>query len=96
MKQRWSTKALADLDAIRDQSLMRWGSTRTKAYIRLIRAAVNKAGRAPLQTSPADHYRPGYRKIVAGTHVIFFRPGDGTIDIIRILHAAMDIDAHLD
>ncbi len=96
MKLRWSSKALSDLDGIRDHSLQQWGSRQTADYLRLIRAAITAAARAPLQAAPADHYRPGYRKTIAGAHVILFRVNDGAIEIVRILHAAMDVGNRID
>lgn len=96
MKQRWSNKALSDLDGISDHSLREWGAAQTARYLRSIRAAVNMASEAPMQTAPADHYRPGYRKITVGAHLIFFRVNDDTVEIARILHSAMAIETKLD
>jgi len=61
VKQRWASKALSDMDAIRDHSLKHWGSAQTAHYLRTIRDAVAAASQAPMQSAPADHYRPGYR-----------------------------------
>ena len=96
MKQRWSSKALSDLDGIRDHSRKEWGAAQTVRYLRLIRAAVNAASQSPMQTAPADHYRPGYRKIAVGAHLVFFRVNDDTVEITRILHSAMAIETKLD
>lgn len=96
MKQYWSSKALSDLDGIRDHSLQHWGRRQTADYLRLIRNAIQAAARAPMQAASASHYRPGYRKLSAGVHLIFFRVGDDAIEIIRILHQRMDVDSKLD
>ena len=36
--------------------------------------------------------KSGYRSLAEGKHVIFYRVGDGGIDILRILHGRMDIE----
>ncbi|MDO9416041.1 type II toxin-antitoxin system RelE/ParE family toxin [Pararhizobium sp.] len=44
----------------------------------------------------AETIRAGYRKVLTGSHSIFFRvTDDGIIDVIRILHQQMDIEARL-
>ncbi len=96
MKQRWASKALSDLDAIRDHSLNAWGRAQTAHYLRTIRDAVAAASLAPMQAAPADHYRSGYRKITVGAHLVFFRISGDAIEIARILHAAMKIDTKLE
>lgn len=40
--------------------------------------------------------RPGYRKLSAGSHTLFYRvTGEGTIDVVRVLHQRMDVDRNL-
>lgn len=39
--------------------------------------------------------REGYRRYLAGSHVIFFRKIKSGIDAIRILHGGMDFEQHL-
>lgn len=43
----------------------------------------------------ADHVRAGYRKLRVQSHLIFYRIVDKDIDIVRILHIAMDVERHL-
>ncbi|MBA4048386.1 MAG: type II toxin-antitoxin system RelE/ParE family toxin [Sphingomonas sp.] len=96
MRQRWSTKALSDLDAIRDRSRQEWGAAQTASYLRALCSAVALAAQAPLRAASADHYRPGYRKVIAGAHLVFFRINGDVIEIARVLHAAMDVEPRLD
>lgn len=96
MRQRWSTKALSDLDAIRDHSRKQWGAEQTARYLRTLRTAIATAALAPMQAAPADHYRPGYRKIAVGAHLVFFRISGDAIETARVLHSAMDIAPRLD
>jgi len=57
----------------------------------LQRAAGNpRIGRA------CDEIRPGYRKLAAGSHMLFYRVSvEGVIDVVRVLHQRMDVDRHL-
>jgi toxin ParE1/3/4 len=44
----------------------------------------------------ASDVLPGYRKVRAGRHVVFFRvQPDGGVEIVRILHERMDIPARV-
>ncbi|WP_233445138.1 type II toxin-antitoxin system RelE/ParE family toxin [Paraburkholderia caribensis] len=41
--------------------------------------------------SPAAfHVRSGYRSVLVGTHILFFKETDNLVDVIRILHRRMD------
>ncbi|WP_175961447.1 type II toxin-antitoxin system RelE/ParE family toxin [Burkholderia pyrrocinia] len=39
--------------------------------------------------------RNGYFRYAVGSHVVFYRETDDTIDVIRVLHQRMDIERHL-
>lgn len=44
----------------------------------------------------ATRFGPGYRKLSAGSHTLFYRvTGEGTIDVVRVLHQRMDVDRNL-
>jgi len=46
----------------------------------------------PLQGSAGSEIRVGYRKLLAGRRIIFYRPADGdSIEIVRILHGRRDV-----
>lgn len=43
-----------------------------------------------------SHIHTGYKKAIYGRHIIFFRTGvDQVVEIIRVLHAAMDMENKL-
>ena len=43
-----------------------------------------------------EEIRPGYRKLAAGSHVLFYRmTADNVIDVQRVLHERMDPDRQL-
>ena len=40
-----------------------------------------------------DELAPGLRSVPFGRYVIFYQPVDDGIDVVRVLHAARDVDA---
>ncbi|WP_372069396.1 type II toxin-antitoxin system RelE/ParE family toxin (plasmid) [Tistrella mobilis] len=90
---RVSPRAEADLANIFAYTTARWGIRQAQTYHAGFIAAFRNlaAGRAGVM--PA--VRIGYLKLRVGMHVIYLKDGPATIDVIRILHAAMDVDRHL-
>ena len=40
--------------------------------------------------------RPGYLKLAAGSHTLFYRlTDDRQVDVVRVLHQRIDVDRHL-
>ncbi|TPN50833.1 MULTISPECIES: type II toxin-antitoxin system RelE/ParE family toxin [unclassified Mesorhizobium] len=92
---RFSPKAKADLDQIWDHSLKEWGAERAEAYIRTIRSIINLIDQFPAMAKNAENIRPGLLKYAVGSHVLFLRIADRSIDVVRILHQRMDYLRHL-
>jgi toxin ParE1/3/4 len=44
--------------------------------------------------STEDIY-PGYRKVAAGAHVLFFKEDEFEVEIVRVLHERVDLSSHL-
>jgi toxin ParE1/3/4 len=42
-----------------------------------------------------DDLRPGYRKYLVGSHVLFYRVTNTDVVVVRILHQRMDVERHL-
>jgi toxin ParE1/3/4 len=47
--------------------------------------------RFPNMGQSRDELRPGIRSFVVSPYVVFYRPVEGTIEVLRILHGARDI-----
>lgn len=93
---RLSPKAGADLAGIWDYGAERWGESQAERYTRLLTSAFADLAAGHRMGQPMDEVRPGYLRYRVGSHVVFFRmSGAATIDVIRILHARMDVDRHL-
>ena len=95
-KFRLSKAADADLRKISGYTQQHWGIKQQNAYIREIFGVFSQLAKTPQIAVKIDSIREGYRKFPQGSHVIFFRETDACgIEIIRVLHKRMDVDAHL-
>jgi len=91
-----SPAAQADLDQIWDYTYHRWDPGQADEYLRELQRALERAATNPLIGRPCEEIRPGYRKLAAGSHVLFYRVmSEGDIDVVRVLHRRMDVDRHL-
>ena len=88
--------AKADLMAIARYTHGRWGVKRRNAYLKEIDQAFHELASSPLMGKACDDVRAGYRKFPHGSHVIFYkRVSEEMLLIVRVLHAAMDVDSNL-
>ena len=90
-----SPRAEADLDEIWDFTVRTRGEKQAEDYIRLLVGAIETVAENPRRGRPCDEVRKGYRRYLAGSHIIFFRKIKFGIDVIRILHGGMDFEQHL-
>lgn len=91
---RLSPAAQADLESIWDYSAAHWGPDQADRYIDEIRDACLKIASGESAGRPID-IRPGYLKIIAGSHRVYARDHGDHLAIIRILHARQDVERHL-
>jgi toxin ParE1/3/4 len=93
---RLTPAARADLDSIWDYTARLWGAAQAEHYILAIRKGCEALARNPLRGRPADDIRTGYRKLPVEEHLLFYRlSATGEVEIIRILHRAMDAGSQL-
>lgn len=91
-----SPAAQADLEQIWDYACDRWGADQAERYLRELQHGIERAAVNPRIGRACDEVRPGYRKLPAGSHVLFYRvTADEVVDVVRVLHRRMDIDRHL-
>ena len=88
-------KAKDDLSGIWDYTETTWGTRQAEIYVRLIERGINLIAADPRRGRPCDDIRPGYRRFSVGSHVVYFREGEGAITVVRILHQRMDPERHL-
>ena len=93
---RYAPAARADLDAIWTYTVERWGVAQAASYVREIDQACHDAAAGRRASTPIDDIRPGYRKLLVRSHVVFWRRYEaGDMVVVRILHQRMDVTRHL-
>lgn len=92
---RLSPLARADLEDIYAYTLKTWSSAQAVRYHNDIVMTFNDLASGRKSGRLVD-IRDGYFKYAVGSHMVFFRHVDHGIDIMRILHQAMDVGRHLE
>lgn len=92
---RLAPAAERDLERIWRHTSDRWGSEQADRYADLLISAFEALAHSPNTAPACNHIRNGYRRHVAGRHVIYFRLADYGIAVIRVLHDRMDASRHL-
>lgn len=83
--------------------MTQWGEMQAERYVRGFQLAFENLMAGRLIDQSAQDIRPGYRKALVGTHVVFFKRGpqkgvqekDRVCVIVRILHQSMDPGRHM-
>jgi len=93
---RLSEAADSDLRKIAEETLERWGKDQRDGYLTEMFQAFEWLAETPDIAMQLDGLRKGYRKFPQGSHIIFFRrSATHSIEIVRVLHKRMDVDAKL-
>ncbi len=88
--------ALDDLLTIGRYTQKRWGTAQRNAYLNMLDDCFQRLAANPLKGKDCNEIRGGYRKMNASSHVVFYRQHrSDAIEIVRILHGRMDLDARL-
>lgn len=88
--------AKADLKEIARFTQNRWGREQRNLYLQMLDVSFQQLAANPQKGRDCGDIRIGYRKLTAGSHVIFYRQVQAdTIEIVRILHGHMDIETRL-
>jgi toxin ParE1/3/4 len=95
MKLELTPAALADLRSIRAYTLERWGVAQETAYLNRMweKFEILIADSTPYRFRP-DLF-PGCQIAAEGKHVILFRVNKSTLQVVRVLHSAMDFKRHV-
>lgn len=88
--------AKADVKEIALYTQEQWGRDQRDEYLTMLDACFHQLAANPLKGKDCSDIRNGYRKLNAGSHVIFYRQMlNASIEIVRILHGRMDIETQL-
>ena len=90
-----SPEAKKDLLDIHAYTQNKWGHQQAQKYIDALEESCDELAQSPHLGRERPEIKPGYRSIADGKHVIFYREGDGGIEILRILHGRMDIEQRM-
>lgn len=97
-----SPRAKRDIVEVLEYTMERWGKAQAREYGELIKQALVAIATDPQRGMPRDDVRRGvlaYHISQRGRparHIVFYRIGTtGTVEIVRLLHDAMDFERHL-
>jgi toxin ParE1/3/4 len=90
---RYRETAEEDLDRILTEGRVRWGADDADAYVRSIHAELLGLLAHPGIGSERDFILPGLRKWTVKAHHAYYQIDELGIDVVRILHPAMDVGA---
>ena len=94
-KVKFSRDARADLKNIDNYTYQTWGRAQADKYLTMIEEGCHFLAEHPTIGKSQDEFCPGLRKHSIGKHYIFYRSTEQGIEVIRVLHQAMDIPRHL-
>lgn len=90
MKLLLTRAALEDLQSIRAYTLQTWGTEQEKRYLDRIWARFGEILAHPERHRIRSGLFPACRIAAEGKHIILYRASPGQLEIVRVLHSAMD------
>lgn len=87
--------ARADLAAIARHTEERWGAAQKARYLGLLHNGFSELARNPELGAARGDIKPALRGLPVGRHVVFYRTTGDSVEILRVLHGAMDVRRHL-
>jgi toxin ParE1/3/4 len=95
MKLAFTPAALEDLRSIRVYTLETWDAEQEERYLNRIWAKFDSIRVEPTRYRLRADLFPGCRIAAEGKHVILFRANGDLLEVVRVLHAAMDFKRHV-
>lgn len=98
MKYQISRAAKQDIENIWHYTLEKWSLEQADHYFNLILDEIEYVAEHPESGKDYSKFRAGYFRSQVKSHFIFYRinPEAEEIEIIRVLHQRMDIEARLE
>ncbi len=88
-----SNLARKDLLGIATFTEARWGVMQRDRYMRDLDRRLSAIAMRPSAGRRREELGAEVRSALYGSHLIVYRPADDGIDILRVLHASMDVPA---
>ena len=92
---RLSPAAETDLELIWDYTVESFGVDQALIYIDGLESACELLVDAPLINRPRVELKPAVRIYPHAEHLLIYLLNDGIVEIVRILHASMDVVSQL-
>jgi toxin ParE1/3/4 len=92
VKVQFTTAADADLEAVGDR-IAELSPLRAVSFVRELRRRAEQIQLFPRAGAPRPQWGADVRIVVHGKYVIVHRSRDETVQILRIVHGARDLDA---
>lgn len=90
-------KALTDINEIWVYTAENWSIEQADRYYNLILDEIEYIAKNFERARDFNHVRKGYRGSKVKSHIVFFRKlAGGGVEVVRVLHERMDIEARLD
>lgn len=90
-----SPEAQKRLIEIGEYTLEQFGPRQKQTYLKLLRDQMRVVAKNPKKGKERSDIKAGYYSISAGKHNIYYRVRDTHIEIIDVLHHAMEPRLHL-
>jgi toxin ParE1/3/4 len=82
--------AQADIEAIADYTIERWGRRQAEAYVMTLRADIVSLAQFPKRFPIHEPSGLALRRMRSGHHLIFYRESNAAVEIVRVLHERSD------
>lgn len=93
---RVTPRAATDLNHIAVYSLRNWGQRQATAYLKALNDRFVWLAEYPDIGRARPEILPELRSFREGSHIIFYRARETTIEIIGVPHMSMDIDTYFE
>jgi toxin ParE1/3/4 len=87
--------AVSDLRSIRAYTLENWGARQEQIYLDSLWGKFEEILAHPAKFRFRNDLFPACQIAAQGRHIILFRLRGNTLQIVRILHASMDLPRHI-
>ena len=88
-------RARRDLKDIWRYTVQQWGAAQADQYLYDLDREIQELLKFPELGTPYDPIRAGYRRLQVKRHLVFYRRDGQRLEIVRVLHDAMDVKSHL-
>ena len=95
MRLRLSRLAVEDVEFVHDYTVTEWGEAQALKYVGALWEALEEISAFPERWRRRPDIHKDCRVRVYGRHLIVYRIRDGTVEVSRILHGAMNLRSHV-